>query len=68
MELLRKYITYARHNIHPVLSEDASRLLVDCYVKMRKSGEEHGAERRVTATPRQLESLIRMSEAHARLR
>lgn len=36
---------------------------------MRKLGEDPGtAERRITATTRQLESMIRLSEAHARMR
>src|SRR4051812_18679694 len=35
------------------------------YVDMRKLG---GNKKTITATPRQLESLIRLSEAHARMR
>ena len=64
-ELLAKYISFARANIQPVLSEQASRDLVTAYVDMRKVG---GTKNTITATPRQLESLIRLSEAHARLR
>ena len=37
------------------------------YVAMRKLGM-HGTKKTITATPRQLESLIRLSEAHAKLR
>ena len=35
------------------------------YVSMRKLG---GGKKTITATPRQLESLVRISEAHARMR
>jgi len=42
--------------------------LVDAYVEMRKLGEDvRAAERRITATTRQLESMIRLAEAHAKL-
>lgn len=42
---------------------------MDAYVEMRKLGEDvRAAERRITATTRQLESMIRLSEAHAKMR
>jgi len=41
-------------------------MLVAEYVRMRKMGG--GNRRTITATPRQLESLIRLSEALARMR
>ncbi|KLT40341.1 MCM-domain-containing protein [Cutaneotrichosporon oleaginosum] len=69
VDKLTAYITYARQKIHPVLTEDASDALVAAYVEMRKAGEDsRGQERRITATTRQLESMIRLSEAHARMR
>ena len=41
-----------------------------CYVEMRNMGADdpRSSEKRITATTRQLESLIRLSEAHARMR
>lgn len=40
-----------------------------CYVEMRNMGDDPKAsEKRITATTRQLESMIRLSEAHARMR
>ncbi|KAI9310604.1 MCM2/3/5 family-domain-containing protein [Dichotomocladium elegans] len=69
VERLTKYISYARERCQPVLSEEAGQRLVDLYVELRKQGQDRGhSEKRVTATTRQLESMIRMSEAHARMR
>ncbi|KAG9310226.1 MCM2/3/5 family-domain-containing protein [Chiua virens] len=70
LEELSAYIEYARTHIHPILSSDASDELVASYVSLRSIGanEPRGAEKRITATTRQLESMIRLSEAHARMR
>jgi len=65
MELLRDYVKYAKQNFNPVLSDAAGQQLIENYVEMRKIGAGRG---QVTAYPRQLESLIRLSEAHARMR
>lgn len=46
-------------------SEDASQRLISAYVDMRKVGSGRG---QVTAYPRQLESLIRLAEAQAKVR
>lgn len=56
--------------MHPVITEDASHELVQSYVKLRSVGEDSRAssEKRITATTRQLESMIRLAEAHARMR
>lgn len=69
LETLTSYITYARSKIHPVLTEGASEALVQAYVEMRKAGmDSRTQEKRITATTRQLESMIRLGEAHARMR
>jgi len=65
MALLRDYIAYAKTNCHPKLTEEAGQNLVEKYVKMRQVGSGRG---QVTAYPRQLESLIRLAEAHAKIR
>jgi len=55
--------------IKPVISEAAGEELVKQYVEMRKLGEDiRASEKRITATTRQLESMIRLSEAHAKMR
>jgi DNA replication licensing factor MCM4 len=64
-ELLAKYITYAREYVTPRISEIAGRRLSATYLDMRKVGN---SKKMITATPRQLESLIRISEAFAKMR
>lgn len=63
--LLKDYIAYARAYVHPKLSDEASQALIHAYVEMRKVGAGRG---QISAYPRQLESLIRLSEAHAKVR
>ena len=69
VELLTLYIQYAKENFNPVMSEEGKNELVRAYVEMRKLGEDaRFSEKRITATTRQLESMIRLSEAHAKMR
>ena len=65
MSILKDYINYAKRYINPRISEEAGQAFVEAYVMMRKVGSGRG---QVSAYPRQLESLIRLSEAHARMR
>ena len=65
MSLLSKYVSYARAHCAPTLTQEASDELVAQYVDMRKLGNDR---RTITATPRQLESLIRLSESLAKMR
>ncbi|XP_076267346.1 disc proliferation abnormal [Rhynchophorus ferrugineus] len=65
MSILRDYISYAKEHVHPKLGEEASQRLIQAYVDMRKVGSGRG---QISAYPRQLESLIRLSEAHAKVR
>ena len=65
-EFLRKYIAYARRHIRPVLSNEALQTLEDFYVSVREEGEKPDSP--VPITARQLEALVRMSEAAARAR
>jgi DNA replication licensing factor MCM4 len=58
--LLRDFIAYARENIHPELSDLATRDLISAYLDMRSlGGSGANGSRTISATPRQLESLIR---------
>ena len=65
--LLKKYISYARRYIRPRLTEEAMKLLADFYVEMRKLGAE-SPEAPIAITARQLEALVRLAEAHARMK
>ncbi|XP_061545935.1 DNA helicase MCM8 isoform X3 [Phycodurus eques] len=62
--LLRKYISYARHYVHPTLSSEAAQTLQNFYLSLRS--QSRGADT-TPITTRQLESLIRLTEARARL-
>ena len=65
-ELLRKYIAYARKNINPRLTEEANDVLREFYVNTRNNNpEEQGP---VPITARQLEAIIRLSEASAKIK
>jgi replicative DNA helicase Mcm len=63
LDLLRKYVSYAK-GIKPVLTKDALDRLKDFYLAMRSASETEGSP--VAITARQLESLVRTSEARAR--
>jgi len=62
-DLLRKYITYAK-GVRPTLTPEAVQRLNDFYLAMRSASESEGSP--VAITARQLESLVRVAEAHAR--
>ncbi len=64
-ELLRKYIAYARKNVKPKLSTEAVKKLRDFYLEMRSKGEQPDAP--VPITARQLEALVRLAEARAKM-
>ncbi len=64
-DFLRKYVAYAKR-IYPVMTDEAIAIIEKKYLDIRKTGE--GAGSSVPITPRQLEAIIRLSEAGARLR
>ncbi|MEM4390078.1 MAG: minichromosome maintenance protein MCM [Candidatus Micrarchaeia archaeon] len=63
--LLRKYIAYARKHFRPVLTPEANARIKEYYVELRKLGQAQGS---IPITPRQIEGLIRLSEASAKSR
>jgi replicative DNA helicase Mcm len=63
-DLLRKYIGYSK-TIKPKLSKAALKHLSDFYLAMRSASEAEGSP--VAITARQLESLVRIAEARARV-
>ncbi|KAJ3123031.1 hypothetical protein HK100_011745 [Physocladia obscura] len=68
IELFTKYISYARDTVKPVISTEAGDKLVEYYLRMRGAGSSMRNDKVITATTRQLESMIRLSEAHAKMR
>ena len=67
LDLFKKYIAYAKQKIKPRLTEEAVQEIKDFYVKMRKSSSE-GSSKSVSISARQLQGLVRLSEAHAKMR
>ncbi|NHV46068.1 MAG: minichromosome maintenance protein MCM [Candidatus Verstraetearchaeota archaeon] len=64
-DLLKKYFYYVRKNIKPILTDRAIKKIEEFFLEMRKKGE--GSDSPVPITVRQLESIIRLSEARAKL-
>lgn len=68
-KLLRKYISYAKKRLKPVLTEEAVEEIKDFYVKLRnQSVSSESAIKPIPITARQLEGIIRLSEACAKAR
>ena len=66
LDILRKYIAYSRARLAPKMSKEAEQKLEQFYIRMRKQA--YDTEAPIPITARQLESLIRLSEARARAR
>lgn len=64
MSILRDYLVYAKEHFTPKLGDEAQQKLIKTYVDIRRSVNPG----QISAYPRQLESLIRLSEAHAKMR
>ena len=62
--LLRKYLAFVHQTVNPRLSSDAARVLRSFYLSLRDS---YGDDDSIPITMRQLESLVRLSQARARL-
>ena len=62
IDLFRKYLAYAKQ-IEPKLTTEAIDILREYYLQMRNVD----SEGMITATPRQLEGLVRLATARARL-
>jgi len=67
-ELLRKYIVYARKNCTPSLSNEALEELKHYFVKMRNNSIDEDGVTTIGISARQLEGLVRMTEASAKVR
>ena len=63
-QLLRRYIAYAREYVHPVVGQEAGAVLQEFYLGLRA---QHQGGDTVPVTTRQLESLVRLTEARAKM-
>ena len=63
VQFLRKYIAHARLTCHPVITPDARRMIRETYLKQRKE-----SIKSIQITPRQLEALVRLATASAKVR
>ncbi len=64
IEFIRKYIAYARKNLNPVLGEVAQKKIEEYYLQLRRESSKDV----VQITARQLEGIIRISCASAKMR
>lgn len=70
IEMMKKYLTYAKMKYFPRLSEEAGHILQDMYVSDRMNAKDQKISKKSTGIPitvRQLEAIIRLSEAIARI-
>ena len=71
VDLFKKYILYAREYVFPKLTEAAAKKIKEFYLKMRTmhlhEQQEGVAMSPIAITTRQLEALVRLAEAHARM-
>ncbi len=68
-DLLRKFIAYARQRANPKITDEALDELKTYYIQMRnQSGSEEDEFRVIPITARQLEALVRLAEASAKVR
>lgn len=63
-ELFKKYITYAKLEVFPRLTEDAKKVLINFYVNTRQSAKEDNSSKPITA--RDLLALERLTIARAK--
>ncbi|KAJ9661138.1 MCM DNA helicase complex subunit [Neophaeococcomyces mojaviensis] len=68
MPFIKKYIQYAKTRIKPILSKEASDYIVNAYAGLRNDDMLANQRRTAPMTARTLETLIRLSTAHAKAR
>lgn len=65
---VKRYIAYARERVKPVLGSEASEQIANIFAELRNDPLGLGQRRTAPVTPRSLETLIRLSSAHAKSR
>jgi len=66
-DLFRKYVAYAKQKCEPELTDEAFEEIKEFYVKLR-SASRKGDGGSISISARQLQGLVRLSEAHAKSR
>ncbi len=67
-KLMRKYIAYAKQKIKPKLTEEAIETIKNFYVKLRNQSTKSESDiKPIPITARQLEGIVRLAEAHAKM-
>jgi replicative DNA helicase Mcm len=68
-ELIKKYFSYVRNKMNPRMTDVAIEEIKEYYVSMRNSGvSDEAGIKSIPITARQLEALVRLSEASAKMR
>ena len=68
-DLLKKYVSYAKQKINPVLTDEAISAMKEFYVGLRNMPQiGDGPSKPIPIGARQLEAMVRLAEAHARMR
>jgi len=69
-KLLKKYIAYAKQKFKPKLTDEATEEIKDFYVKLRNQSTtvSDSGIKPIPITARQLEGIVRLAEAHAKIR
>jgi DNA replication licensing factor MCM3 len=65
---VKKYIQYAKSRIRPVLTQEASERISEIYVALRNDDMQGNQRKTSPMTVRTLETIIRLSTAHAKAR
>ncbi len=68
-DLLKKYFSYVRQKVKPKISDEAIEALKEYYISMRNMGSmDESGIKTIPITARQLEGLVRLAEASAKVR
>ncbi|KAF7849108.1 hypothetical protein BT93_L1237 [Corymbia citriodora subsp. variegata] len=68
IKFLKKYIHYAKHRIQPELTDEASEQIATAYAELRNASSNAQTGGTLPITARTLETIIRLSTAHAKLK
>lgn len=69
-DFLKKYLAYTKEHTHPILTLEAIEKIKEFYVAIRNAAgeEDEGAQKSVPVTARQLEAIVRLAEAYAKIK